>query len=226
MGLIPDTKVGKITFYEEKVPVWELHASAIGTTAGAVTSLEGKTEAARAAWVAAQNAKAIAKAATTTLNAAIAAMMTEGASIIKQIRAKGEITPGDTVYALAQIPPPTIPSPVGPPGTPSDLKVELKPDGSVALGWRCSNPEGSVGTLYHLYRSVGTPNNYSFIGGTGSRSFVDNTAPSDSPILYYKIQAVRTTAIGDSQEFMVRFGVGASGVEVTAITTIAPKIAA
>ena len=75
-----------------------------------------------------------------------------------------------------------------------------------------------------MYRAIGTPEDYQFIGGSGLREFTDQTAPSGQAILYYKIQAVRTTAIGVAGEFIVRFGIGVGGG--ISVTTLAPKLAA
>ena len=69
---------------------------------------------------------------------------------------------------------------------------------------------------------MGADDSYAFVGGAGARLFVDTTVPSGLTLIYYKIQAVRTTAIGVAGEFLVRFGTG-SGVTVTTMT---PKLAA
>ena len=122
-----------------------------------------------------------------------------------------------------------IPSPMPPPGTPYQLKVELLPNGSLKLKWKCNNPAGSTGTLYHVYRKVGTaPGEFTFIGGSGARTFVDGTVPSGVPTIVYQVQAARTTAVGDAAEFVVNFGVGASGSMTASVdeSPSAPKMAA
>ena len=89
------------------------NAVAIGTSVAAVTDLTTKTEAAREAVAARLQAiYEAAKAATLTANIAIREMMTAGSAIIKQIRAKAEMA-GEGIYALAEIPAPLPPSPVG-----------------------------------------------------------------------------------------------------------------
>jgi hypothetical protein len=154
------------------------------------------------------------------------AATTAAADIIKQVRAKAAVS-GDSIYTLASLPIPATPTPVGPPGTPEALKVELNPDGSLKLTWKCPNPTGSTGTLYHVFRSAtGETSDYTFIGGAGEKKFTDGTVPSGSSILYYKIQAVRTTAMGVPGEFIVRFGIGVGGgISVMAIAPT-PKLAA
>src|SRR6476661_7841862 len=108
MGVVPPTKVGKIEFYENHITPWSANAVAIGTTAAAVTDLQTKTTAARAAYTAQQAALDAAKSATLAYTNAVNAMAAAGAAIISQIRAKAK-TAGNGVYVLASIPAPATP---------------------------------------------------------------------------------------------------------------------
>ena len=97
--------------------------------------------------------------------------------------------------------------------------VELLPNGSVKLRWKCDNPAGSSGTLYHVFRKVGTaPGEFTFVGGSGSRTFVDGTVPSGVATIVYQVQAARTTAVGDAAEFVVNFGVGTGGLMTASVS--------
>src|SRR5688500_8995926 len=109
MSVVPDKKVEKIQFYENHIAPWTTNAVAIGTSTTALTDLDTRPDAARAALAAQQSAQAAAKAATVTLQLAIDAMAAAGAAIIKQVRARAA-TAGDNVYALAQLPVPATPS--------------------------------------------------------------------------------------------------------------------
>ena len=153
-------------------------------------------------------------------------MSNAGSALIEKIRAKARQVGGNSVYTLAQIPAPAIPSPVGPPGTPYQLGVTLKPNGAVELKWKCDNPAGCHSVIYQVYRKVAATGEYHYIGGSGSRTFVDATVPSGVPSVMYQIQGTRTTAVGDSAEFVVNFGVttgaGASAT-VTTTAAAAPK---
>jgi hypothetical protein len=223
MGVMPDTKSGKLEFCEAHVTPFTANAVAIGTTVLAATDFSTKTTAARAAFVVKQAAEEAVRNANGNFDIALLAATTSAADIIKQVRAKAA-TSGNSIYTLASLPIPATPSPVGPPGRPTDLKVALNPDGSIEMKWKCPNPAGSTGTLYNLFRSTtGASNDFAFIGGSGERKFTDETVPSGSSIMYYKIQAVRTTAIGVAGEFTVRFGKGGSAITVT---EMAPKLAA
>ena len=231
MGLMPKKKIEQLGFCEAHVEPWTDNAVAIGSSAPTVADFSTKTTAARAAYVVKQAAEEAVRNANADFDMALLAATTAAADIIKQVRAKAA-TSGNSIYTLASLPIPATPAPVGPPGTPEALKIELNPDGSLKMTFKCPNPAGSHGTLYHVFRSTtGASDDYTFVGGAGERKFTDSTVPSGLSIVYYKIQAVRTTAIGVAGEFIVRFGNGAAGegISVTALTptpTPAPKMAA
>lgn len=225
MAVVPPTKVGKIEFYENHVAPWTTNAVAIGTTSAAVTDLGTKTTAARDAFNAQQAAQDAAKAATLAYKNAVDAMAVAGVAIISQIRAKAK-TAGDNVYVLAQIPAPALPSPVGAPGTPTDFAVKLFQDGSLELVWKCANPAGCTGTIYQVYRRVEAEGEFTYIGGSGDRKFVDATIPAGATAVTYQIQGVRSTAVGNWAQFNVNFGTNLAGAASAAIVTAQPKIAA
>lgn len=224
MATVPSDTAGKISFYENHTTPWSTNATAIGTTTTAVTDLTTKTTAARAAFNAQFSAQEAAKAATLALHAAVTAMATAGSDIIQSIKTKAA-TAGDGVYVLAQIPAPATPTPVGPPGTPESFKVELNPDGSLKLTWKCANPAGSSGTTYQVFRKASGESSFTFIGASGTRSFNDTTVPAGSAPITYQIVALRSTASGTAAQFIVNFGVGGSG-EMMASVTAAPRMAA
>jgi hypothetical protein len=222
MAVVPDKAVDKIAFYENHDTPWSANAVAIGTTTSAVSALATQTTAARAAYNAQQEAQNTAKAATLALKSAVNAMGQSGSDIIKSIKTKAA-TAGDSVYTLAQIPAPATPSPVAPPGTPSNFKVALNGNGSLKLTWKCANPAGSVGTIYQVYRRVAADDAFTYLGGVGTKSITDNTLPAGASAVTYQIQAVRSTAVGAWAQFNVNFGVsGGTGAMTAFVTESAP----
>lgn len=207
MPVVPSKCVAKIEFYQSHVAQWASNAESIGTTPGAVSALATLTEAARDAFKEQQEIQNAAKAATLKLQTAVDAMGTAGASIMKQIRAKGGEA-GNGVYSLASIPAPARPSPIGAPGKPSDFKIKLHQDGSLLLKWKCPNPAGAVGTIYQLYRRIGNSSDekFAYLGNSGQRKFVDTTLPAGAAQVTYQIQAVRSTRSGPFAQFNVNFG--------------------
>jgi len=138
-------------------------------------------------------------------------MQTEGAGLIRTIKNKAESTNDPNVYVLAQIPSPATPTPVGPPGTPTDFRIELLQYGGLKLTFKCSNPTGSVGTIYEVKRRNGATGAFTYIGATGVKSFTDATLPSGLTSVTYQITAIRSTASGIPAQFSINFGVGGGG---------------
>lgn len=224
MSIVPTSDLGKITFYEAHIPVWTADASAIGLKDSDCADLQALISAARAAWDAQQAAANASKAATTTMHNAVRAMHALGATDIAKIKAFAEATGNPDVYALAEIPAPATPSPVGPPGTPTDFVVTLMQTGAVMLKWKCANPSGASGTIYNLSRRIGGSGAFMPIGGTGVRSFTDETIPAGSTMLTYQIVAVRSTRSGMPALFNVNFGMGGDGLMVATVSDEAPAM--
>lgn len=210
MGLVPIKPLARLQFYENHTSGWASAAVAIGTTTAAVTDLTTKATAARAAYDAQQNALNAAKMATQAWRQSMAALSLAGSAILDQIRGKAKVS-GDSIYTLANIPAPATPTPVPPPGTPFELKVALKPDGSLELKWKCSNPAGATGTFYQIARKVDGATAFDYLATVGTRTFTDETLPAGAKTVLYQIQAGRTTAMGVAQQFIVNIGVGSGG---------------
>ena len=224
MSVLPSTKVGRIEFCEQRLSPWSSQAVNIGTTAAAVTDLQTKTTAARAKFLAREAAYNAAKAATIDFDLAVRAMTDAAADILKQVRAKAA-TAGNSVYALAEIPAPATPSPKPPPGTPTDFVVTLGADGALHLKWKCANPPGATGTIYQVWRRIGSGGGgeFGYLGGTGTKSIVDATVPAGSAGVTYQIQAVRSTVTGPWAQFNVNFGVGSGGTMTASVVQVPPS---
>lgn len=223
MSVVPNSRLGKIEFYESHLPAWTTNAVAIGLTTTSVSSLSTLTTAARAAYNAAETARNAAKAATQAFYEAVRAMHSNpgaGSDMIDTIRNFAESKNQPSVYTLAQIPPPAAPAPVGPPGTPFDFVVTLLQSGALKLRWKCNNPGNSAGTLYEIMRKTPASDGYVFVGAAGSKTFTDETLMSGDQPAQYMITAVRSTQRGNPAQFVVSFGVGGGGggVFVTNVT--------
>lgn len=113
------------------------------------------------------------------------------------------------------------PSPVAPPGTPSNFKATFVGNGDLELTWKCENPRNANGTLYQVWRQVDGEAEEKYIGGAGQRKYTDTTIPPGATVITYQIQAVRTTAVGNWATFVVKLGKTAGGT-ATAFVTEAP----
>lgn len=210
MAVVPNDRLQKIAFYEAHLPAWTANAVAIGLTVPQVAALEILLVTARGNATVADTTREASKTATKDFYTAVSELSAVGASYMSAIRAKAEVTGNLNVYSLAQIPPPSAGTPVGPPGTPTDFKVELLQDGSIVLKWKCANPEGAAGTLYEVRRKVGT-GAFVFIGASGTKNFIDDTVPSGVPGIVYQVTGVRSTQRGNPSQLNVNFGVGGDG---------------
>ncbi len=210
MSIVPATNIGKITFYESHIVTWTSHPSMVGLLASDCVSLQALITTARKAYDAQQAALNAAKSATQTMKNAVAAMHALGSTDIMKIKTFAEASNNPNVYPLADLPAPATPSPVGPPGTPTDFVVTLLQSGAVMLKWKCANPVGSVGTLYEVRRKTGS-GNFTLLSTEGTREFTDETLPQGAVGVTYEITARRSTVRGMPAQFNVNFGIGSGG---------------
>jgi len=216
MSMVPNDRLGKIQFYEAHQPAWAANVIAIGLTVPLVTALDGLIVEARAAYTAAEIARAAAKAATQSYYDKVRAMHSgpgAGSDMIGLIKSKAETTNNPNVYVLAQIPAPANPGITPPPGTPFEFTVGLLQNGALQLKWKCNNPARTQGTLYEVKRSIGggAAAPFAFVGATGTRTFTDETIPAGSSPVTYQITALRSTTRGNPAQFTVNFGIGGAG---------------
>jgi hypothetical protein len=225
MGVVPDSRLGKIEFYEAHALAggpWAANAANIGLTSAAVTALGALTTQARAAFNAAEVARQAAKTATQNFHDKVRAMHNgpgAGSDMIQSIRNWAESKNDPNVYVLAQIPPPATPGTTPPPGTPFEFRVGLLQNGALELRWKCNNPSGTQGTIYEVKRRPGSSGAFGYVGSSGVKNFTDDTVPAGSPSVTYQITAVRSTQRGNPAQFTVNFGVGGTGLTIESVTT-------
>lgn len=224
MSIVPNTNIGKLTFYEAHIPGWTTNAVQLGLTSGDCTALDSLVKASRTAFDNQQLALDAAKSASGIMRTAIAAMHALGATDIAKIKAFAESTGNPDVYFKANIPAPATPAPVGPPGTPTDFTVSLNQSGAVTLRWKCANPPGAAGTIYQVRRKIGSGAFVSF-DGVGKRTFTDATIPAGSTGVMYEITATRSTIRGEPAMFNVNFGIGGDGMMIASVTEVATPLA-
>ena len=208
METVPQTHAEKIQYFQAHIAKWLENADAIGLSAAEVAEIEAKTLAARQALNQRNEARAAARSATLGLKMALAELSEAGSQAIMKIRTRAA-TYGNSVYAMANLPAPAQPSPLGAPGTPYDFKAALDSMGALTLRWKCKNPRNAVGTMYQVWRRRGYEGRPEFLGASGRRRFIDCTVPEGSATLVYEIVAIRSTARGNAAQFTVHLGVPA-----------------
>ena len=209
MPILPDTRIGKVQFFETRLSAWDARAAEIGLDPTEVAELESRTQAARQAYLAAHMARIAARSATNQWHMAAADLADYGSNLLQKIKATASSAPDNRVYSAALIPPPADPSPLGAPGTPSECRFALVAgSGALKLTWKCKHPAGSQGTIYAIRRSVNN-GNFVFLDTAGKKKFIDETLPPGSAIVVYEITAVRSTRRGQPARFNVNLGVAA-----------------
>ncbi len=179
----------------------------------------------RQADTAQQNALNAARAATQIANDAVRAMKALGSIDIQKIKTYADSTDNVNVYAIAELPAPSAPSSVPPPGLCTNLSVTILPTGALTLKWKCVNPAGASGTSYEVARRIGSTGSFVTIGsGGGNKTFIDDTLPSGSSPVFYRVTGVRSTVRGTTNEFVVNFGVssGGGGLTVQSVNEVTP----
>lgn len=118
-------------------------------------------------------------------------------------------------------------APLGPPGTPFGFKLTLCGTGDMQLEWKCNNPRGSVSTTYRVFRQINGVGEFEYVGGAGRRKFLDSTLPTGLSRITYRVQAVRSTAVGPWAEFNIHIGRSSNaGVRATGVQTAPARLAA
>jgi len=227
-ALYPDTKDGKVAYFQSKIAPWTASATTIGTTTAAVTAMDAKVTVAQDKLAAQVAATQLAKAATAAADDAIEALVLAGGNIIADIRAaaRNSADPAN-IYELAQIPAPATPTPVGELGKASNFGVTLLETGELDLSFKCTNPRAATGTFYTVWRRIGNVGAFICLGGCGSeKKFLDSSVPAGSASVTYKIQATRSGSTGPWAQFVVNFGVDMGETTVASIVETSPKLAA
>lgn len=189
---------------QSHVDTFVSHASTIGLTTAQATAFKTAVINAIDADASQVAAKEAAKAATTTANTAVSALRRSAADTVRLIKAFAESTNNPAVYATAQIPPPATPSPLPPPGKPTDMNVAIAPaTGAITLKFKCTNPAGAAGTAYIIRRRVGSSGPFEFVGVTGKKSFTDSTFIAGPDTVSYTVQAQRSDSAGPISDILV-----------------------
>lgn len=236
MSVLPDGIIDTIEFCEIHAPVWAANIAGLGITAAQSAALTAATDEARIAYDNAQKARDASKAATTQMRSEASQMRTVAAAVLRSIKtyAEAQADPNG-VYALAQIPPPSGPTPLPLPGKPTNIVVTLLATGAVQLTWDSENAAASSGVFFNVFRKLPGQTNFSPIGGTSGStstsrrmSFVDGTVPTAAAAsgVQYVMQGSRGTSVGlMSDAITVQFGTDTpGGLNVTG--AVGEKVAA
>ena len=199
MRPLPNSRIGKIEFVEQHLPVWKANADQIGITSDDVKELEKFVKSARGGYEDAKTARNESRAATQTYHDASNQMNNDVANLIKAIRAFAEKNNDPDVFAKAQIPAPAPRRPLGPPQTPTDLVGRINGFGQVVLNWKTS----LHGRPYFVISRRLAKNDGEFadpssgewqtLGTVQEKTFTDTSVPTGFAFATYRLVAHRGT---------------------------------
>lgn len=209
MGVLPNSRLARVEFFEAHDPVWAATApgpgvGTIGLTSAQVTAQVTKVTDARTKYNAMIAAREAAKAATLAFYNSEDAMTLSGAGLISTIKAFAEATVNPNVYVLAQIPAPAAPQPYGAPTNPTAVGAFLENDGSVTLSWK-----GTLfgGQFYSIWRQLWGSQDWVQVGTVAAKKFTDAVVPAGIVAATYQVKAHRgSQASAGSEPVTVLFG--------------------
>ncbi len=225
MPIVPTNDVAALEFYESHGPIFQSNAAALGIPGPLAAAVKADAITTRGLYQAAIDARNASKAATLAWQTGLANLRTEGSAAIAAIKAFAD-NAGDpnAVYALAQIPAPTPPAPLPAPGQPSDFTVNILSGGTLQLKWKMPGRQPG-NTFYQVKRQLPGESFYTIIGGSGDKTFIDETLPAGSDSVKYIVTAIRGSVSGlGSLPVDVQFGVGGEGFSVASVQNV--KLAA
>lgn len=211
MSTLPTKTLELLQFCEMHWPIWDSAPASVGLTSAQVLLFKEATDVARSKYDEYQALRSESRAAGVVSRDTIADLRRIGGDTIRFIRAFAEQSADPAlVYQAAQIPPPVEPSPLAPPGQPSDFTAQLNPVGSITLRWRCKNPGGQ--TVYLVQRKLGGESVFTFLGAAGEREYLDASIPVGTVNAMYMVRGQRGTSFGPwSLPFVIMFGVESGG---------------
>jgi hypothetical protein len=215
MGTYPTSpRSDFIAWCKAHQPVIETQYASIGLSQAQADKFKNDLSTLRNNDEAQESARQAAKAATTAANASFATMKRTAADTVRLIRVFANNAPDPSVvYATAEIDPPAPPTPLPPPGRPTDMTVELDPTtGAITLRWKSVNPRGAAGTSYIIRRKLPGESTFTFVGVSGVKKFTDRTFVAGPDTVMYTIQAQRSDSSGPVSDILtINFGAAGGG---------------
>lgn len=218
MGVLPSSRAERLAYFEARVALWIANATSIGISAAQATAVKNAAIANRADLSAADIARAASKAATQSFYVSNDTLVSLGRDIVKTVKAYAETTNNPDVYALANIDPPSPPTPVPTPDVPTELTGTLSPFGVATLTWEATKSGASSGIFFVVARKRQSEADFTVLGATAEKSFIDPHPQAAEGPVYYQARAVRG-ADGSDWCMPVVFDLAGAGLIATRVTT-------
>lgn len=214
MAVLPQSRPELVAWFEARLPVWAVNPTGIGLTAAQVSDMAGLVAAARTALTDQTNATNVKLAATGTMHVQTDAVRSFGGDLIKVIKNYADLTSNPLVYDQAQVPPPSPPTPAGPPPQPTELSAGVLLPFGIGLRWKGSVSQSAY---FGIYRQLPGESSFSLIDTSKTKSYEDTTVPAGTARADYYIAALRDEYQVNSAALTVQFGPGGTMVATLAM---------
>jgi hypothetical protein len=179
---MPQNPTDALEWIELRAERWVQNAAALGLSETLAQEVLDLAEIARSRRRAADEAAVRARSATRSWRNGIRDAKRRTRAAIAAIKAQAAATGDPGVYTLALLSGRAKPSEAPPPQTPRDLAFTVRPNGEVELWWKGGGPQG---TFYIVQRSFDGGKNWSVLGTTTSKRFVDEDLPTGLDEIHY-----------------------------------------
>ena len=207
MTTVPPQYQDAINWVAQRITEWSASPEAIGLDEPTTTAIATQLAIAEGAQSAAFSSRQASKDATGVYYDQGDQLLDLARQAVATIRAfaKSSEDP-QTVYSAASIPAPATPGPTPAPGRPFNFRTELLFGGLLRFTFDCDNPSRVQGVTYKVERQDEPQGAFTFLTNAKSREFTDETIPSGSSQVTYRVTAQTSTKDGLANGFTVRFG--------------------
>jgi hypothetical protein len=216
MSVLPQSRQGRLEYFEARVNTWTTNAAAIGITPAQATAVKNAAGTNRTDFNAMMVARDAAKSSTNTFYTTNNTLVDLGRDMIKTIKAFAATTNNPMVYSLANIDPPAPPTPVPAPDVPANLTGSVTADGVVTLTWKATPSGASSGIFFIVERKRASEANYSVLTATVEKAAMDPAAHVEASQVQYRVKAVRGADMSEwTTPVSFNFAGGGGGFAVT-----------
>ncbi len=209
MSIVPVRNEDFLTFLNDRVETWSDNAAPLSLSQADLQAWVAAVTAANSDFSTASKARQTAKAAVLTQKASFRTARRLTANLIREIRVAADRNANpDSIYSLAQLPPPVAPSPRPVPNQPTDLRATIDAtEGVLTLRWKAKD---NAGVVYRVERATisaqGDLSDFTEIGLVGEKSFDDESLPVGVAGVVYVVKGIRSRRVGPaSSTLTVRF---------------------
>lgn len=210
--VLPDARTAMIAWFRQRADLWETHAGALGLPPELLADLSARLDEAEGKRDQANAIRAASEGVTLEYHTSADGLRDLGAGLIALIKARADAATDPALYALAQVPPPSPRSPLGPPPRPTGLSSTLGPLGKVTLSWKCTRRGGTSFAIYRALTAPGQPTGpFTLIGTSEAARFTDAGVPVGlASATYYVIAHRSAGASPASDTTIIYFGAAAT----------------